>query len=356
MDRLQRIYKLHRAISSRRHPVSCQTLQDELECSRATVNRIIQEMRLYFNAPIEYDRQRNGYHYAPVDGKTFELPGLWFSETELYALLTTQQLLAHVQPGLLDTQLKPVKERIEQILAAGNLGNGHLGSEEISKRVRILRMSGRNVALECFQTVAGALLQRNRLHITYHGRGNDETSSREISPQRLIHYRDNWYLDAYCHTRNALRSFAVERIRDAKVLPQRCRDMPEKQLDAHYASSYGIFAGKPKQTAVLRFTPERARWVADEHWHPQQQGIMLKDGSYELRIPYSDSRELVMDILKHGGEVEVIEPEKLRREVLEQLRHAATKYPEHVHSSASGIGLGRGSVNVAKIKLKGKKP
>lgn len=326
MDRLQRIYKLHQAVSSRRRPVSCQILQDELECSRATVNRIIQEMRLYFNAPIEYDRQHNGYHYALSGGQTFELPGLWFSETELYALLTTQQLLAHVQPGLLDSQLKPVKERIEQILAAGNPGNSHPGSEEISKRVRILRMTGRNVALECFQTVAGALLQRNRLHISYHGRGNDETSQREISPQRLIHYRDNWYLDAYCHTRNALRSFAVERITAAQALPQRCRDVPEKQLDAHYASSYGIFAGEPEHTAELRFTPGRARWVADEHWHPQQQSRTLADGSYELRIPYSDPRELIMDILKYGSEVEVIAPETLRQEVLEHLRKATAKY------------------------------
>ena len=321
MDRLQRIYKLHRAVSSRRHPVSCQTLQNELECSRATVNRIIQEMRLYFNAPIEYDRQHNGYHYAPGDGQPFELPGLWFSESELYALLTVQQLLTHVQPGLLDTQLKPVKERIEQILAAR-----HLGSEEISKRVRILRMTGRNVVLECFQTVAGALLQRNSLHINYHGRGNDETSSRKVSPQRLIHYRDNWYLDAYCHTRNALRSFAVERITAAKALPQRCRDIPEKQLDAHYASSYGIFAGKPKHTAVLRFTPERARWVADEHWHPQQQDRFLEDGRYELRIPYSDPRELMMDILKHGAEVEVIAPQTLRDEVASKLRRGTEQY------------------------------
>jgi predicted DNA-binding transcriptional regulator YafY len=321
MDRLQRIYKFHQAILSRRHPVSLQTLQDELECSRATVNRIIQEMRLYFNAPIAYDRSRNGYHYALSDGQAFELPGLWFSEAELYALLTTQQLLAHVQPGLLDTQLKPIKERIEQILAAK-----HLGSEEISKRVRILRMTGRNVALECFQTVAGALLQRNRLHISYHGRGNDETSSREISPQRLIHYRDNWYLDAWCHTRNALRSFAVERIIAAQALPQRCRDVPEKQLDAHYTSAYGIFAGKPKHTAILRFTPERARWVADEHWHPQQQNQWLEDGSYELRIPYSDPRELVMDVLKHGGEVEVIAPESLRNALAEHLQNALGRY------------------------------
>jgi proteasome accessory factor C len=321
MDRLQRIYKLHQAVSSRRHPVSCQTLQDDLECSRATVNRIIQEMRLYFNAPIEYDRSHNGYHYALADRETFELPGLWFSETELYALLTTQQLLAHVQPGLLDTQLKPVKERIEQILAVR-----HLGSEEISTRVRILRMTGRNVALECFQTVAGALLQRNGLHISYHGRGNDETSQREISPQRLIHYRDNWYLDAWCHTRNALRSFAVERIIAAKALPQRCRDVPEKQLDAHYASSYGIFAGKPKHTAVLRFTPERARWVADEQWHPQQQSLVLEDGSYELRIPYADQRELIMDILKHGANVEVISPKSLRNAVAEHLQNALRRY------------------------------
>ncbi len=321
MDRLQRIYKLHQAISSRRFPVACQTLQAELECSRATVNRIILEMRLYFNAPIEYDRARNGYHYALSDGQTFELPGLWFSATELYALLTTQQLLAHVQPGLLDTQLKPVKERIEQILAAR-----HLGNEEISKRVRILRMTGRNVALECFQTVAGALLQRNSLHISYHGRGNNETSSRKISPQRLIHYRDNWYLDAWCHTRNALRSFAVERITAAKALAQRCRDVPEKQLDEHYTNSYGIFAGKPKHTAVLRFTPERARWVADEHWHPQQQSQWLKDGSYELHIPYSDSRELVMDVLKHGVEVEVVAPKELRELTRKLLASALAQY------------------------------
>lgn len=321
MDSLQRIYKLHQAISSRRHPVSCQTLQDELECSRATVRRIITEMRLYFDAPLEYDRSCNGYRYATGEGQSFELPGLWFSSTEIYALLTTQQLLAQVQPGLLDAQLKPVRERIEKILAAR-----HLGSGEISSRVHILRMSGRNVALECFQAVAGTLLQRHSLHIDYHGRGDDKTSSREISPQRLIHYRDNWYLDAYCHVRNDLRSFAVERIRHARSLQKRCLDIPEDELSAHYASSYGIFAGKPEHTAVLRFTPERARWVADEHWHQEQQGCFLENGSYELHIPYSDPRELVMDILKYGPDVEVIEPESLRTAVAERLRNALINY------------------------------
>lgn len=321
MDRLQRIYQLDHAIKARRHPVPRTVLEQELECSRATVKRIIEDMKLFFGAPIEYDRERNGYYYDTQEGHTFELPGVWFNAAELYALLATQQLLEQLQPGLLDAHLKPLKTHIEKLLAAGQ----HDGSE-IAKRVRILRMAGRDNSSAHFQTVAGALLQRKRIAIRYHGRSNGEESQREVSPQRLTHYRDNWYLDAWCHQKNGLRSFAVDRLREARALEERAKDIAEKELDGHFASSYGIFAGKPKHTAILRFTPERARWVAEEKWHPQQQGHILEDGSYELQLPYSDPRELAMDVLKHGAEVEVIGPESLRQLVREQLQSALVQY------------------------------
>jgi predicted DNA-binding transcriptional regulator YafY len=321
MDRLQRIYKLHQVISAHRRPVPHSLLQEKLECSRATVTRVIEEMRLHFNAPLKYDREHNGYYYDTKNGEIFELPGVWFNATELYALLTTQQLLEQAQPGLLDNHLKPLKARIEKILTSAQLDKS-----EIAKRVRILRMASRNTSSEHFQTVAGALLQRKRLAIRYHSRSDDTETRREISPQRLTHYRDNWYLDAWCHQRNGLRSFAVDRLREAKLLDQAAQDIAEEKLDEHFASSYGIFAGTPKHTAVLRFTPERARWVAEEQWHPQQQGRILEDGSYELRVPYSDPRELVMDVLKHGGEIEVIAPTELRAELIKQLRTALRKY------------------------------
>ncbi|MBI3479781.1 MAG: WYL domain-containing protein [Nitrosomonadales bacterium] len=321
MDRLQRIYKLHRVIASHRLPVPHSVLQEKLECSRATVTRVIEEMRLHFNAPIKYDRARNGYFYDTQDGGVFELPGVWFNAGELYALLTTQQLLEQLQPGLLDNHLKPLKTRIEKILSMAAMDKG-----EIANRVRILRQAGRTTESGHFQTVAGALLARRRLAIRYHARSDDAETRREISPQRLTHYRDNWYLDAYCHERNGLRSFAVDRLREVKPLEQTAQDIAAEKLDAHFATSYGIFAGVPKHTAVLRFTPERARWVADEHWHPQQQSSTLEDGSYELRIPYSDPRELVMDILKHGADVEVISPESLRNAVAEHLQNALGRY------------------------------
>jgi predicted DNA-binding transcriptional regulator YafY len=87
-----------------------------------------------------------------------------------------------------------------------------------------------------------------------------------------------------------------------------------------------FFPRKAKHTSVLRFTPERARWVADEHRHPPQQSRMLEDGGYELRVPYADSCELVMDILKHSGEVEVVSPEALRNAVAERLKTALGHY------------------------------
>jgi predicted DNA-binding transcriptional regulator YafY len=110
------------------------------------------------------------------------------------------------------------------------------------------------------------------------------------------------------------------------VLDETALDVPEAELEDHYASAYGIFGGKADKVAVLVFTPQSARWVADERWHPQQQGRRLADGSYELRIPYRDARELAMDVMRHGADVEVIAPAELREEIARRLRGAAQRY------------------------------
>ena len=102
--------------------------------------------------------------------------------------------------------------------------------------------------------------------------------------------------------------------------------MAAARLDAHYATSYGIFGGAPKARAVLRFTPERARWVRAERWHAAQQGELLADGSYRLTVPYADERELLMDILRHGSQVVVEAPAALRRRVAREAARVAGSY------------------------------
>jgi predicted DNA-binding transcriptional regulator YafY len=322
MDKFDRIYELHRALAGRRTPISEAELRERLDCSRPTLFRLIRLMREYLDAPIEHCADPPGYRYASeAAGGVYQLPGLWFTAPELQALLVFHRLLGALEPGLLDEHLQPLRRKIDALIE-----HKRLGLSEAQRRIRIVPIASRAVG-PCFQAVAGATLQRRQLQIDYHARGTDRLTHRTIDPQRLTHYRDNWYLDAWDHLRRALRSFAVDRIRAASSLDERARDVPEAELDEHLASSYGIFAGRANRTAVLLFSRERARWVADERWHPQQVGQLRTDGRYELHLPYRDPRELVMDILRHGAEVEVVAPDSLRAAVSEALQRALAQYP-----------------------------
>lgn len=320
MDRFDRIFELNRILQSARRPVSRRRLEEELECSRATIKRIIEDMRLYLNAPIVYDRDHNGYRYDPSEGGMYELPGLWLNASELHALLTVQQLLADVQPGLLDPILRPLHKRIDALLRLQ-----HAGSDGLQGRVRMLQMGSRRAG-DAFQVVAGALAQRQRLKMRYYTRASERRADREVSPQRLVHYRDNWYLDAWCHLRDGLRTFAIDAIERVRALDEPALELSEAVVDSHFAASYGIFAGNAVHEAVLCFSPERARYVAKESWHRSQQGRMLADGRYELRVPYGNPAELIMDILKYGPDCEVIGPRGLREAVAERLAAALRIY------------------------------
>lgn len=321
MDKFDRLYQLHRCLGGRRTPITIDGIMERLACSRPSAYRLLDDLRDRLGAPIERDAETGGFRYAQSPEKTtYELPGLWFSAGELQALMVFQRLLHTLEPGLLDEYLAPLEARIDRLLA-----HRRLNLSSAAQRIRVLAAAAKPAGM-AFAAVAGATLQRRRLHIAYHSRSRDQHTERSVSPQRLVHYKDTWYLDAWDHLRNALRSFAVDRIRSARELAESAQDIPDAQLDEFFASAYGIFSGKANKVAVLRFSPERARWVADERWHPEQSGQFLTDGRYELRIPYRDPRELVMDVLRHGEEVEVVGPEALREAVVAQLRKALERY------------------------------
>ncbi|MGK7345350.1 MAG: helix-turn-helix transcriptional regulator [Candidatus Nitrospinota bacterium M3_3B_026] len=320
MNRFDRIYALHRILRDSRYPVSRKAIQERLECSRATFTRIVEDMRDFLCAPIVYDRERNGYYYADSGEHPYELPGLWFNASEIHALLACQELLKNVEPGLLDQHIKPLRDRIDEILSIKQLATG-----DVSKRIKILRMTYRTPPEGVFQVIAEATAQRRRVNIFHHGRERGQMTEREVSPQRLVYYRDNWYLDGWCHLRDGLRTFSMDRIRVARVSARKTKNVSGKALDEYFARSYGIFAGKPKGVAHLRFSENVSPWVATERWHPEQE-MAWSDERLELKIPYSDPRELVQDILKHGEDVKVIGPPELKMLVIERLSKASSQY------------------------------
>jgi predicted DNA-binding transcriptional regulator YafY len=324
LDKFDRIYQIHNILRGRRTPISREDLSRLLELrgeTKSSIYRLIREMKNYLKAPIEWSDEHSGYYYRrdSIDGP-YELPGLWFNAKELQALLVFDRLFESLEPGLLGEHLAPLSRRVTELLEHKRLGLG-----EAARRVRVLGLAARPIG-EWFSVLASATLQRRKLHLVYHGRERDKITERVVSPQRLVHYRDNWHVDGYCELRKGLRTFSVDRVRSARELDEAADTVPDKELDEYFASSYGIFSGKANKTAVLRFSRARARWVADERWHPQQAGQFLTDGRYELRIPYRDDRELIMDILRHGAQVEVVAPATLRTAVADQLKAALAQY------------------------------
>ena len=318
-ERLQRMVQLlksHRVVPRK-------MFLDRLEVSPATFKRDLEYLRDRLGAPVVWDRQYRGYRFefSESTSDSFELPGLWFNSREIHALLTMHQLIDELQPSLLTPHIEPLKERIESLLE----GEMH-SSEELRKRIRVLHMNARPVEPGNFELVSTALLAGKRLRVVHYSRQHDTETARELSPQRLVYYRDNWYLDAWCHLRQGLRSFSVESIRRAELLQRKTRRVSDKVLDESLSAGYGIFGGRDTHTARLKFTPQRARWVASETWHPQQKAWFEADGSYVLEFPYSDDRELVMDILRHGTGVEVVSPRSLRCRIRQQGEAIAKQY------------------------------
>jgi len=321
MDRYERILTLHRILKAAHYPVPLARLMEELGCSRATAYRDLAFLRDALGAPIDSDGENAAFRYAAEEAERFELPGLWLTSEELQALLALNELIGRTGPGILAGALAPLRSRIDRLLSS------HTDGRRFPiERIRVIGYGMRKVDEATFRHVASAVLGRKRLRFDYRARSTDTLTARQVSPQRLTHYRDNWYLDAWDHGRDALRSFALDRIRHAQVLEEAAIDRDEAELNAHLASSYGIFSGAPKAWATIRFSPHAARWVADEHWHSQQQGQWLEDGRYELKLPYSNSRELLMDVLKYGPDAEVVAPVSLREEMKIMLQLALGAY------------------------------
>lgn len=323
ISRQERILALHRKLKAARRPIPLKTLQEELGCARATLYRDLNFLRDALGAPLILGGEPSSARYVEREGDaTFELPGLWLSSDELHALVALYEMASRSSgAGPLNEALAPLKTRIEKLLAAEA---GRPGWPE--GRVRVVASAARKIDESVFRTVASATLERHRLRFGYNARSTGKSGERTVSPQRLVHYRDNWYLDAWDHGRDALRSFAIDRMVTPEALKEPAQDIPAEQLDAQLVGGYGIFSGPVRATAVIRFSAKAARWVADERWHSRQEGRWLPDGQYELRVPYSNPRELLGDVLRFGGDAEILEPLPLREEAKSMLALALANY------------------------------
>src|SRR4249920_3405371 len=116
MDRTERFYRIQQLLHQHRS-VPVERFLRELEVSLATFKRDLEYMRSRLNIPIVWDREINGYRFDK-SVSVQELPGLWFSDPEIYSLLTMQRLLENLEPGLLGSHVAPLLERLRAAIGS----------------------------------------------------------------------------------------------------------------------------------------------------------------------------------------------------------------------------------------------
>jgi predicted DNA-binding transcriptional regulator YafY len=329
LSQAERLHQIDRLLRGRTAPTK-RHLIDALQVSEATIKRDVEYMRSRLGAPIEWDRETRGYRYDPAK-PAFSLPGFWLTSAEIHALLLLSHVIDQMQPGFLRDQIEPFRQRIKQI---ANPQNRALGS--ITDRVYFIPNPFRLTDTKHLEIIVYATLLRRRVEICYESRGRGVQTRRTISPARLVYYRSQWYVDAWCHSANAQRRFAIDAVLSARTTSEAADELPGLGK-----TGYGIFSGTPTSTAVLKFTEKAGRWIRATEWHPDQKVSLMPDGAVHLEVPYSNSQELSMEILRYGSDVEVLAPADLRQAIADTLQDAAGLYsrPQRTNVSAARVGL-----------------
>lgn len=295
---------------------STQYLTKELGCTRMQLNRLLNKLKDkgYWT---DYDKEKKGYVLIESQHPSLdEVPVDKFYLVLQLIKIAKELNLENINPELSSKNL------IWEILGKNNIDY----ENPMSLPVRYLSIINREQSNKILPKLYKAVIQKRQVSISYRD-GKNNLTRRSISVQQILNYRNNWYIDAYCHERNDWRIFAVDRIETIRQI-QRYYSAPKLTSSdiAKRESAFGLFSGKANQIAVLHFAPEVAHWVKHEQWHPEQKDKKLTNGGLERRIPYYIDTELQSEILRFGEQIQVVEPRNLRESIINRLRLAINKY------------------------------
>lgn len=242
------------------------------------------------------------------------------TDDELIMLVSLQHIMTKMTSDTLRTLYEPLYKRIARYL--GTISKKY---HDWQTRIKILDIHHRVIPEGIFSSLLLATMHQHTMQFWYED-SRGKNSDRIVSPQQIVRYKDNWYLDAWCHTNSDLRIFSLDKITDLRHVNRKFIAAKPELLKKVYATSYGIFSGEPTNTAHIRLTGLAARYALREAWHPDQKRTTNSDNSVTLEIPYRKPEELIREILARGAEAEVLAPPELRKEIIAIIASTTARY------------------------------
>ena len=314
-----RMLQIHEKLKEGRFP-NCTKLASELEVATKTVIRDINFMRDRMDLPIEFDFHKNGFHYT---GPVQNFPSVQVTEKELVALYVAQKALEQYKGTPFEKPLRAAFEKLTGGLSDRITFSWHALESTIS-----FHAIGTTVAdLTLFEILSQAALKSQELEFEYHKIGGRGHEPRKAWPYHLGCVENQWYLFAFDLDRKQMRTFALPRIRNARITSRQFVRPADFSMEKWLGGSFGVFkdGGKP-QEILIQFDAFGGRLVRERKWHSSQKIKELKDGGIELSLKLGNLHEILRWVLSWGEHARVMGPEELRNNVRQTARKLAGYY------------------------------
>ena len=300
---LERMMRIHQEIQSGKYP-NMTNLAQELEVSVKSIQRDLDFMRDRLNLPLAYDSRKFGYHYTQEVGA---FPTVQISEGELFAMLVAEKALQQYRGTNFE---RPLMSAFRKMAAAlPDAVSIHLPDWE--QTISFRTSAEPLIKLEIIDVLAKAAAQRQQLEIAYRKPGQQKTEPRVIDPYHLANINGEWFLFAFDHLRNDIRTFVPARIQSARETGNKFVRPQKFSLEKRLRDSFGVHSGRGEHRVVIRFDEFAADYIREKRWHASQQIKELPNGGLELQLKLSSLDEVERWVLGWGGHATVLQPPEL---------------------------------------------
>jgi predicted DNA-binding transcriptional regulator YafY len=319
-DQLARQWRLIQRLARSRAGVGLEDLAGDLECTRRTVYRDLDAL-MYAGFPVVSERRDGLVRYRFLE--SFGLGDVPFTTDEVLALAFGEDLLRPLEGTVFHDSVRSALEKIRAAL--GPEVSAFL--ERLGESFRVLPGPHKRYALvrEVIGVLSEAVLGRQSVRMRYRTGRTGRVSTRRLDPYRVWYRSGGLYVIGHDHQSGEVRTFAVERIREAALTGERFSVPASFDFDAYVASSFGVVA-EPAERVRIRFDPRFALYVEERVWHPSQKLERLPGGGVELTLEVGGLEEVLSWVLSFGAGAEVLEPPKLRGRVEAALARALARY------------------------------
>ncbi len=321
-DQLARQWRLIQLLAKRRYGIGLDDLAAELECNRRTVYRDLDALQ-YAGFPVTSEKRDARVFYRLLE--SFELGEAPFTPDELLALAMSEDLLRGLEGTVFHDSIHSALAKIRASLGPELTGF----VARLAESFRVLPGPHKRYAeaSETIRALNEAVLERRTVRIAYTTGRTGETGVRDLDPYRVWYRSGGLYVIGRDHRSGEVRTFAVDRISEARLLDARFEVPADFDFEARTASAFGVVA-EPAEPVRIRFAPRWALYVQEHEWHPSQRFEKTEDGGVELAMEVGVGDELRGWVLSFGAGAEVMAPDALRADVAAELARAGTLYAD----------------------------